>query len=110
MGDKLGIYDPEGYRKHKRPEGWGSLCPDDLPEQLQELLRSGVLVGDAVFNVSGNYALRAMEHLPGRWHGHPIPWSRLPQEAVQALKEAGRLTDEFYRKALRKNLGQEFNR
>lgn len=108
--EKPDIYDTDGYRKHKRPGGWGAPCPDpnELTETPQQLLATGVRVGDAVFNVSGRYALRAMQHRPGRWHGHPIPWSRLPIAAKVGLIESGRLDDATWRKALRKKLGQEF--
>lgn len=103
------IYDTDGYRKHKRPEGWGALCPDDLTEDPQSLLDTGITVGDAIFNVSGDYALRAQEHRDGRWHGHPIPWSRLPNDARKGLIAAGRLDEQTYRKAIRKGWGKEFD-
>ena len=103
-----GTYSTDGYQKHKWPNGWGSICPDDLAESPQALLESGVRVGDSVFNVCGDYALQARQHIEGRWHGHPIPWSRLPAEAKNALIEAGRLTPAKYLKALRKNLGRDY--
>jgi len=46
-------YDTSDYKKHKRPKGWGSLCPDDTLSRAQNLLDSGASVGDAVFNVEG---------------------------------------------------------
>jgi hypothetical protein len=101
-------YNTDGYRRHKRPEGWGSLCPDDLPELPQQLLDTGVSIDDCVYNVSGQYALCARSHSPGRWHGHPIPWTRLPSAAKNALIGAGRLDPSKYRKALRKGWGAEF--
>jgi hypothetical protein len=104
------VYDPENYRKHKRPEGWGSLCPDDLPEAPQALLDSGVLVEGQIYNISGAYAVCAQEHRPNTWHGYPIPWSRLPREARLGLIRNGRLDDTTYRKALRKRWGSEFDR
>lgn len=103
------VYDTDGYRKHKRPDGWGSICPEDLAEDPQELLESGVVVGNAIYNVCGDYALRAQSHGEGRWHGHPIPWTRLPTAAKNALIEAGRLTSATFRKALRKKWGTEFS-
>ncbi len=104
-----GVYNTDGYRKHKRPEGWGSLCPDDLAEDPKDLLESGVLVGDSVYNVCGVYALRAQSHVEGRWHGHPIPWTRLPTAAKNALIDSGRLTSADFRNALRKKWGAEFS-
>ncbi len=104
-------YDPSGYRKHKSPDGWGSLCPHDLTlEEAQSLFATGVRVGDKVFNVSEHHAFQAQEHLPEIWHGHPIPWSRLPAAAVKSLESAGRLTMVRFRKAIRKNLGAEFSK
>lgn len=102
------IYSTDGYLKHKRPAGWGSLCPDDLAESPQALLDSAVADGDALYNVCGKYALRAQSHADARWHGHPIPWSRLPPEARRALIASGRLSKEFYLRAVRKNWGSEF--
>jgi len=101
------VYDPSGYRKHKRPEGWGSLCPEDLEtEDAQALLDTGVNVGGSIFNVDGQFAYRAFQHVPGRWHGFPIPWSCLPNAARLALIKSGRLDDATLRKALRKLWGR----
>ncbi len=108
MANGAQTYDTGGYRKHKRPDGWASLCPDDLMETPQQLLETGVRVGDRLYNVSGEYALCAQSHRPGRWHGYPIPWSRLPAAAKKALVDTGRLDPADYRRALRKSLGREF--
>lgn len=103
------VYDVSTYRKHKRPEGWGSLCPDDVTlDDASQLLQSGVVVGKAVYAVHGTYAFRAFEHEPNRWHGHPIPWSRLPVDAARALIAQGSLDEATWRKALRKGWGAEF--
>jgi hypothetical protein len=74
----------------------------------QRLLDTGVVVGDAAYNVEGQFAYRAQEHAPNRWHGHPIPWSRLPNDARRELVHKGRLTDKDFLAALRRNLGSEF--
>lgn len=107
-------YDPDiyqTYRRHKAPEGWGSLCPEKMTiARAQELLDSGVDVGGHVYNVDGELAYRAQHHTAELWHGHPIPWSRLPNAARHALIAAGRLTDAQWRKAIRQNLGNEFLR
>jgi hypothetical protein len=103
----MALYDSSMYRKHKRPDGWGSLCPDDLDAEPQALLESGAPVGGDVYNVSGTYALCAQEHSPGVWHGYPIPWSRLPSAAREALVASGRLDRATYKKALRKNWGSD---
>ncbi len=108
--DAVPIYDPSGYQKHRRPKGWGSICPDDLADLPQSLLDSGAADGKEIYNVSGAYALCAQEHRPGVWHGYPIPWSRLPSAARQKLVESGRLDPATYRKAIRKSLGSEFER
>jgi len=100
------IYDTSGYRKHKRPEGWGLLCPHDLAESPEELLKSGVLVGRQRYNVSENYAFAAQNHHGSSWHGYPIPWKDLPIEAKNELINSGRLDKRTYDKALRKNWGE----
>jgi hypothetical protein len=104
------VYNPDGYDKHKEPNGWGSLCPATINlATAQQLLDSGVRVGDVVFNVDGEFAYRAFEHSPQRFHGHPIPWSQLPAAAWRALIAAGRLTAKDYRKAIRSSLGAQFS-
>lgn len=103
------VYNTDHYKKHKRPKGWGSLCPNEYEPRAQELLDSGVQVGEQIFNVDGDFAFRAQEHTEGRWHGHPIPWSRIPVEAVRMLIATGRLDSVRWRKALRKHLGSEFD-
>ena len=103
----MSVYDTDGYRKHKRPEGWGSLCPPHITtEQAQNLLETGVTVGRQVYNVDGEWAFCAQNHVADRWHGYPIPWSRLPSEAVEALLERGQLDRKTYRKAIRKLFGE----
>ncbi|NOY90980.1 MAG: hypothetical protein GXP55_07175 [Deltaproteobacteria bacterium] len=108
------IYDTSDYKKHKRPKGWGSLCPDDTLSRAQNLLDSGASVGDAVFNVEGELCYRAQSHAERDgatyWHGHPIPWTRLPPSAKNALVASGRLDLAVYRKAIRKSWGREFDR
>ena len=103
------VYDTSTYKKHKRG-GWGAPCPEhqQLSKSPQDLLDTGVEVDGAIYNVDGEYALRAFTHEPDKWHGHPLAWSRLPNEARKALIEAGRLDDATYRKAIRKGWGREF--
>jgi hypothetical protein len=105
----MAVYDTSDYGKHKRPKGWGSLCPDNLRDPPQTLLDSGAQDGREIYNVSGTYALCAQEHHPGTWHGYPIPWSRIPSAARDALIQSGRLDPGTYRKALRKQWGREFD-
>jgi hypothetical protein len=102
-------YNTEQYRKHKRPGHWGSPCPEaiDTPH-AQQLLDTGVLFEGAIYNVEGEFAFRAFEHEPENWHGHPIPWTRLPNAARLALMEMGRLDEATWRKAIRKGWGNEF--
>ena len=107
---RVDTYDPASYRKHKCPDGWGSLCPDEIDlAHARELFASSVRVGKKAFNVEGEWAFQAQEHLPGVWHGHPIPWTRLPAEAWRALIESGRLDLKDFRRAIRKSLGSEFS-
>jgi len=108
-------YSIESYGKLERPKGWGSLSPDQALgstpegalEQAQALLVSGVEEGRSIYDVHAGYAFRAEEHLPGVWHGFPIPWSRLPIAAVRGLIAGGRMDMSTYRKAIRKNWGSD---
>lgn len=102
--------DTSTYKKHKRPMAWGSPCPDEIDNtEAQLLLSSGVEVEDAIWNVEGDACFRAFSHGQDGdvtlWHGHPIPWSRLPVQAKNRLIAAGRLDETTYRKALRKRWG-----
>lgn len=103
-------YDTSTYRKHKRPGAWGSPCPDEIDNtDAQLLLSTGVEVEGAIWNVDGRMCFRAFPH--GQegdvtlWHGHPIPWSRLPARARDRLIAAGRLDTATYRKAVRGGWG-----
>lgn len=105
-------YDTSGYKKHKRPHAWGSPCPDTIDTMAAQLLLStGVEVDGAIWNVEGRECFRAFRH--GEvgdatlWHGHPIPWTRLPVEAKNRLIAAGRLDAVTFQKAIRKGWGSE---
>ena len=79
------------------------------------LLVTSCEVDGARYNVEGEYCYRAFSHGvdangESLWHGHPIPWSRLPTEAKIQLIEKGRLSNIVYRKAIRRSLGMEFGR
>lgn len=103
------IYDSGINRKHKRPGGWGSLCPEDMePGEAQALLNGSVLVDDARYAIDDDWVFKAFQHQPGRWHGFPIPWSAMPPQAARALIERGLLDESTWRRALRKGLGSEF--
>jgi len=108
----VAAYDPSGYGKHKHPGGWGSVCPDEacLGAPPQVLLDTGGRVERLICDVAGDFALCAQERRPGAWRGYPIPWSRLPPQARDALIAAGRLDLSTYRKTLRRNWGSEFAR
>ena len=121
-------YDISAYKKHKRPKGWASLCPKELhpdatPEQgaedaydgpnAQELLDTSVCCAGVRWNVQGEWCFRAFPHdeEPNGdtlWHGHPVPWTRLPTEAKNALVATKRLDPNVYSKAIRKGWGREF--
>ena len=106
-------YDSTNYKKHKRPGGWGSICPPMTQEQAQELLDKSVEAGKSRYNVSGEYCFQSNGDNTDSngeqvWHGFPIPWSRLPTEAKNKLISIGALTTAFYLKAIRKSLGSEF--
>lgn len=103
------IYDVSTYRKHKRPDGWGSICPDHLDQAAaQALLNGSVLVGEARYAVDDRWALKAYQHEPGRWHGFPIPWTRLPVDAARTLMDRGLLDARTWHKALRQRWGSEY--
>lgn len=102
-------YDVSTYRKHKRPGGWGSICPEHMDQAAaQALLNGSVQLGDARYAVDEEWVFKAYQHAEGRWHGFPIPWSALPPEAARALIERGMLDHTTWRKALRQGWGQEF--
>lgn len=88
-------YDTSSYKKHKNPRGWGSLCPDDVKQaEAETLLKSSCQVGSARYNVEGDFCYRAFSHDTDAegvelWHGHPIPWSRLPTAAKKQLIRNG---------------------
>jgi hypothetical protein len=105
-------YDTSTYKKHKRPQAWGSPCPDDIDGTGAQLLPStGVEVDGAIWNVDGRTCFRAFSHgADGAitlWHGHPIPWSRLPVAAKNRLIDAGRLDEATFRKAVRQRWGSD---
>ncbi|MCX4244466.1 hypothetical protein [Paraliomyxa miuraensis] len=105
-------YDTSTYKKHKRPGAWGSPCPDEIDgTDAQLLLSTGVEAEDAIWNVEGRSCFRAFCHAHegdvSFWHGHPIPWSRLPLEAKNRLVAAGRLDEATFRRAMRKGWGDE---
>ncbi len=106
-------YDSSSYRKHKRPGGWGSICPSMTQEEAQELLNTSVEAGGARYNIDGNYCYQSFCHVADGsgetfWHGFPIPWQELPREAKNLLIAKKRLTNVAYMKAIRKSLGAEF--
>lgn len=104
------IYDVSEYRKHKRPGGWGSICPQHMDQAAaQALLNGSVKVEDARYAVDERWAFKAYQHDEGRWHGFPIPWSALPPEAARALIERGLLDKPTWLKALRQGWGAEFS-
>jgi hypothetical protein len=71
-------------------------------------LNGSVLVGEARYAVDEEYAFKAFQHRPGRWHVFPIPWSRLPREAARALIDRGLLDEPRWHRALRQCWGREF--
>lgn len=110
------VYDTSNYRKHKRPGGWGALCPIELDSTAaQELLQSAAEADGALWNVKAEMCFRAFRHETTssgdeHWHGHPIPWTKLPKPAVSQLVDKGLLTMKEYRKAIRQNWGREYER
>jgi hypothetical protein len=106
-------YDTSNYRKHKRPDGWGTLRPSMTQDEAQKLLGDSVQSGKARYNVCDEYCYKSFSHDTDEmgetlWHGFPIKWSDLPTEAKNLLIAKGRLTNKQYKKALRKPLELEF--
>ena len=106
-------YDASSCRKHKRTDGWGSLCPRMTQEEAQELLNTSVEAGGARYNIDGDYCYQAFPHATDGsgetlWHGFPIPWQTLPTKAKNQLIANKQLTTTAYLKALRKSRGSEF--
>jgi hypothetical protein len=72
---KTGVdtYDPANFRKHKSPDGWGSLCPDGMDlADARELFASSVRVGS--FQCRGGLGLpgaRALARYLAR-ASHPL--------------------------------------
>ena len=107
-------YDTSSYRKHKRPDGWGTLCPLMTQDEAQQLLEDSVQAGRARYNVSGEYCFKSFSHATTNegetlWHGFPIKWSDLPTEAKNQLIAKGRLTNKQYRKAVKRPLELELS-
>jgi hypothetical protein len=86
----------EGNPKHKHP--WqpgrkGSLCPKKIDmAKAQELLSQSVQDGSARYATYGGVAYCAREHLPGKWHGHPIQWREVPPQIVNEWRRSDQIT------------------
>jgi len=105
-------YDSTTYRKHKRPDGWGTKCPPMTQELAQVLLDTSVPVGNSRYNIFEEHCFKAFSHATDNsgdtiWHGFPIKWSDLPTEAKNQLIANGQLTSTEFRKRLRKSSSTE---
>lgn len=99
-----------GTIKHKqwRPHGaYGTICPDWTHEskgqgfggdpylhdwnctQAQIMLKNSFLSGDKRYGAGRGIAFCAHPTEDGTWHGYPIPWCKVPSDAVNWLIENG---------------------
>ena len=94
--------------KHKRPKGFGSLCPPEMAtEEAQALLDRAVsspdTAGSALWVVSGDWCFVAR---PTRleesvWHGYPQLGSEIREHILGKLEAAG-MIDRRQKRRLRK--------
>ena len=55
-------YHTSSYRKHKRSDGWGTLCPSMSHDEAQKLLQGSVSAGNARYNVCDDYCYKSFCH------------------------------------------------
>ncbi|MFH1921118.1 MAG: hypothetical protein ABIP48_14715, partial [Planctomycetota bacterium] len=82
-------YEP-WVEKHKRPLGFGSLCPDEMTgEEAQELLDRALSMddqhGSALLAAKGEWLFVAR---PTRiedeiWHGYPVPGAEVGEDKLK---------------------------
>lgn len=106
------LYKPSS--KHKRPKGFGTLCPTGLDlDRAQALLTDALAITDVpeapskgLWAVDGLWCFCALPEEPNSplnraWHGYPWIGSDVPYEVLLALKSEG-LIDRRQLKRLRK--------
>lgn len=102
-----------GTIKHKRwrPDGaYGTICPDWTHEsegqgfggdpsmhgwkrtQAHLILENSYHIGDKRYGARRGVAFCAHPSGDGSWHGYPIPWCKVPSNAVDWLVENGHAT------------------
>jgi hypothetical protein len=85
----------ESNPKHAEP--WtsgrrGTLCPREITlQEAQRLLDTSDEWGAQRFAVRDGRPYCANEHSPGRWHGHPILWEKVPRTLVLRWVREGRV-------------------
>ena len=92
------VCEPNPKHKHKKPKGFGSLCPTMEQSEALELLREAVrfpdLNGEALWAVAGSWCFVAR---PTRlesnvWHGYPVLGSSVQEQVLAYLERAGKIT------------------
>jgi hypothetical protein len=68
----------EKHRDSWQREAKGSLCDKAVRPLAHQLLHESVQAGEMRYAVYDGRAYCAKEHLPGRWHGHPVGWREVP--------------------------------
>lgn len=90
--------------KHKRPKGFGSLCPSEIPlGVVQELLENAIEVpeeGKSLWNARGRWCFRAnpTRSEAGVWHGFPMIGGEVPDRVLSSLFEAGMINRQELRR------------
>lgn len=95
--------------KHKRPKGFGSLCPSDMPATVPpELLERAVSVEGLstkkLWFATGEWCFCAhpSPHAgEDAWHGFPVIGGEVDERVLRALESAGILTQQERRRLRR---------
>jgi hypothetical protein len=86
--------------KHKRPKGFGSLCPDDMPtDAAQALLERAILVpavsSGKLWAAAGDWCFCAHSSAhegPEAWHGFPVIGGEVDERVLAELEAQGLIT------------------
>ncbi|MBI4818082.1 MAG: hypothetical protein HY791_17600 [Deltaproteobacteria bacterium] len=85
--------------KHKRPKGFGSLCPHMSPHEPQRLLDLAIslpgVAQNALWIANGRWIFQLHPTTgggPDAWHGFPIIGGDADERVLSALVSSGRIT------------------
>ena len=87
-------------QKHKRPKGFGSLCPHDMTSDVaQALLEKAIFVPEVgsrkLWAATGRWCFCAhpSEHEgPDAWHGFPVIGGEVDERVLAELEAQGLIT------------------